>query len=129
MSYEIKTNKAPIAIGPYVQGVNLGKFVITSGQIPINPINNIIPKDIRSQTIQSLKNIKSIIKKSGLNVNNIIKTTVFLKNMDDFEVINSVYKEFFIKNKSSYPARSCVEVSRLPRDVLIEIEAIAFLDR
>lgn len=129
MSYEIKTNKAPIAIGPYVQGVNLGKFVITSGQIPINPINNIIPKDIRSQTIQSLKNIKSIIKKSGLNVNNIIKTTVFLKNMDDFEVINSVYKEFFIKNKSPYPARSCVEVSRLPRDVLIEIEAIAFLDR
>lgn len=129
MSYEIKTKKAPLAIGPYVQGVNLGKLVITSGQIPINPFNNLIPKDIYSQTIQSLENVKSIIKKSGLKVKNIVKTTVFIKNMNDFDQINSAYQEFFIKNKSSYPARSCVEVSRLPRNVLIEIEAIAFLDR
>lgn len=129
MSKEIKTKKAPIAIGPYIQGIDLGKFVITSGQIPINPSNNSIPNDIYSQTIQSLKNIKSIIEKSGLKVNDIVKTTVFIKNLDDFNIINSAYGDFFKKNNSSYPTRSCVEVSRLPKDVLIEIEAIAFRNK
>lgn len=126
MSYEIKTKHAPSAIGPYVQGIDIGELIVTSGQIPVNPYTGLIPKDIKTQTMQSLENIKAIIEKSGLYVKNIIKTTLFVINLDDFIIINDAYQEFFQKNKSSYPARSCVEVSRLPKNVLIEIEAIAY---
>lgn len=125
MSYEIKTENAPAAIGPYVQGVDLGNMLITSGQIPIDPKTGEIAKDIIAQTTQSLKNIQAIVEKAGLSVANIVKTTVFVKDMNDFASVNATYEAFFNQHNAPYPARSCVEVARLPKDVGIEIEAIA----
>ncbi|SES91266.1 RidA family protein [Thorsellia anophelis] len=121
----IQTTGAPAAIGPYVQAVDIGSLVFTSGQIPVNPKTGEIPDTIILQTQQALENVKAIITQAGLNVSNIIKMTVFIKNMEDFAEINTVYESFFIDNQSGFPARSCVEVARLPKDVLIEIEAIA----
>lgn len=125
---KIQTKNAPEAIGPYVQGISLGKnIVITSGQIPIDPISKNIPKGIEKQTEIVLLNIKEIIQKSGLLVNNIVKTTIFTTNLNKINIINNIYENFFIKNKVIiFPVRSCVEVSRLPKNVLIEIEAMAF---
>ncbi|WGL98604.1 RidA family protein [Arsenophonus sp. aPb] len=125
MSYEIKTENAPAAIGPYVQGVDLGNMIITSGQIPVDPKTGEIADDITAQTTQSLENIQAIIEKAGLNVANIVKTTVFVKDLNDFASVNATYEAFFNKHNAPYPARSCVEVARLPKDVRIEIEAIA----
>lgn len=125
MLYEIKTKNAPEAIGPYVQGIKIKDLVFVSGQIPINPKNGKISSDIYLQTQQSLKNIQAIVEKSGLKIKNIIKITIFMQNLNSFEVMNLAYKDFFDSHKSSYPTRSCVEVSRLPKDVSIEIEAIA----
>lgn len=125
MSYEIKTENAPAAIGPYVQGVDLGNMLITSGQIPIDPKTGEIAEDIIAQTTQSLKNIQAIVEKAGLSVANIVKTTVFVKDMNDFANVNATYEAFFNQHNAPYPARSCVEVARLPKDVGIEIEAIA----
>lgn len=125
MSHIIATKGAPDAIGPYVQGVNTGKLIFTSGQIPVNPQNGEIPDDIVKQTRLSLENVKAIVQAAGLEVNNIIKTTVFVTDMNDFNIINQTYKQFFDENKSGYPTRSCVQVARLPKDVKIEIEAIA----
>ncbi|HGJ5875845.1 MAG TPA: RidA family protein [Arsenophonus sp.] len=125
MSYEINTEDAPTAIGPYVQGVDLGNMVITSGQIPVNPKTGAIAEDIITQTTQSLENIQAIVEKAGLNVANIVKTTVFVKDLNDFASVNATYETFFNKHNAPYPARSCVEVTRLPKDVRIEIEAIA----
>lgn len=125
MSYEIKTENAPAAIGPYVQGVDLGNMLITSGQIPIDPKTGEIAEDIIAQTTQSLKNIQAIVEKAGLSVANIVKTTVFVKDMNDFASVNATYEAFFNQHNAPYPARSCVEVARLPKDVGIEIEAIA----
>ncbi|WP_032114412.1 RidA family protein [Candidatus Arsenophonus nilaparvatae] len=125
MSYEIKTENAPAAIGPYVQGVDLGNMLITSGQIPIDPKTGEIAEDIIAQTTQSLKNIQAIVEKAGLSVANIVKTTVFVKDMNDFARVNATYEAFFNQHNAPYPARSCVEVARLPKDVGIEIEAIA----
>lgn len=120
----VKTDKAPGAIGPYSQGVKIGNLIFTSGQIAINPETGKIPESIEEQTEQVLENIKEILEASGSNINNVIKTTVFLKNMNDFEKMNSIYGTYFINEK---PARSAIEVSRLPKDVKIEIEAIAHI--
>lgn len=126
MSKFIHTEKAPAAIGPYVQAVDLGNMVITSGQIPVNPATGEIPNCIKAQTRQSLENVKAIIEQAGLQVKNIVKTTVFVKDLNDFTTVNAEYEAFFKENNhASYPARSCVEVARLPKDVGIEIEVIA----
>lgn len=119
---EIKTNNAPSAIGPYSQGIIIGDFVFTSGQIPVNPETNDIPKGVEAQAHQAFSNLKGVLEAAGSSIGNIIKTTVFIKNMEDFSKINEIYAGYF---KEPYPARSCVEVARLPKDVLIEIEAIA----
>ncbi|MBE2898534.1 RidA family protein [Pasteurellaceae bacterium 20609_3] len=126
MSNVIHTDNAPAAIGPYVQAYDLGNLVITSGQIPVNPQTGEVPECIKAQTRQSLENVKAIIEQAGLAVKDIIKTTVFVKNMDDFATVNAEYQAFFQENHHpSYPARSCVEVARLPKDVGVEIEVIA----
>lgn len=121
----IDTSKAPAAIGPYVQGVNLGSMVITSGQLPINPETGEMPVDVADQTLQSLKNGLAIVEAAGLAAGNIMKTTVFVKDLNDFGRVNAVYGKFFEDNNAPFPARSCVEVARLPKDALVEIEMIA----
>ncbi|AKH63708.1 MULTISPECIES: 2-iminobutanoate/2-iminopropanoate deaminase [Photorhabdus] len=125
MSYEINTEKAPAAIGPYVQGVDLGSMVITSGQIPVNPETGDVAEDIAAQARQSLENVKAIVEKASLTVGDIVKTTVFVKDLNDFGTVNATYEAFFKEHNAAFPARSCVEVARLPKDVKIEIEAIA----
>lgn len=126
MTKIIHTEKAPAAIGPYVQAVDLGNLVLTSGQIPVNPSTGEIPTEITAQARQSLENIKAIIEQAGLHVSDIVKTTVFVKDLNQFGVVNAEYERFFQENNHpNFPARSCVEVARLPKDVGIEIEAIA----
>ncbi|MFC0309566.1 RidA family protein [Gallibacterium trehalosifermentans] len=126
MTKIIHTEKAPAAIGPYVQAVDLGNLVLTSGQIPVNPATGEIPSDIVAQARQSLENIKAIIEQAGLKVADIVKTTVFVKDLNQFATVNAEYERFFKENNHpTFPARSCVEVARLPKDVGIEIEAIA----
>lgn len=126
MTNVIHTDKAPAAIGPYVQAVDLGNFVLTSGQIPVNPQTGEIPTDIAQQARQSLENIKAILEQAGLGVKDIVKTTVFVKDLKDFATVNAEYEAFFKEHHHpSFPARSCVEVARLPKDVGLEIEAIA----
>ena len=114
MSKTIATENAPAAIGPYVQGVDLGNMIITSGQIPVNPKTGEVPADVAAQARQSLDNVKAIV-----------KTTVFVKDLNDFATVNATYEAFFTEHNATFPARSCVEVARLPKDVKIEIEAIA----
>ncbi|WP_211830388.1 RidA family protein [Kistimonas asteriae] len=125
MSDTIATEKAPAAIGPYVQGVDLGNMVFTSGQLPIDPATGEMPADVAAQALQSLKNVQAIIEASGLSVRNIFKMTVFVKDLNTFGTVNEVYQTFFEENDAPFPARSCVEVARLPKDALVEIEAIA----
>lgn len=126
MTKVIHTENAPAAIGPYVQAVDLGNLVLTSGQIPVNPKTGEIPTDITAQARQSLENVKAIIEQSGLTVGDIVKTTVFVKDLNDFATVNAEYEKFFRENSHpAFPARSCVEVARLPKDVGLEIEAIA----
>ncbi|KUJ00869.1 RidA family protein [Vibrio sp. MEBiC08052] len=126
MTKVIHTESAPAAIGPYVQGVDLGNLIMTSGQIPVNPVTGEVPVEIAAQARQSLENVKAIIESAGLTVANIVKMTVFVKDLGDFATVNEVYGKFFDEhNVANYPARSCVEVARLPKDVGIEIEAIA----
>ncbi|QGM80244.1 RidA family protein [Otariodibacter oris] len=126
MSKVIHTENAPKAIGPYVQAVDLGNLVFTSGQIPVDPKTGEVAAEIEKQTRQSLENIKAIITQAGLTVGDIVKMTIFLKDLNDFNKVNAEYEAFFIENKhETFPARSCVEVARLPKDVGIEIEAIA----
>lgn len=121
----INTKHAPQPIGPYVQGIKKNNIVIISGQIPINLNSKIISDDIIEQTKQVLNNIKIIIEKSGLQIKNIVKTTIFITNLNEIKKINLIYKEFFKKNNSEFPSRTCVEVSKLPKNAKIEIEAIA----
>lgn len=123
MNTTIKTNAAPAAIGPYSQGVNCGNVVITSGQIPVNPQDGKIADTIEEQAKQSLENVKAVLEAAGASLEDVIKTTVFIKNMDSFSEINEIYASYF--HGSVLPARSCIEVARLPKGVLIEIEAIA----
>ena len=118
----INTNNAPEAIGPYSQGVIVGDFVYTSGQIPLNPVTGELVTDIKLATKQSMDNIKAILEEAGTSLNNVVKTSIFLKDLNDFEAVNEVYGTYFIENK---PARSCVQVAKLPKDAVIEIEAIA----
>lgn len=118
----INTNNAPEAIGPYSQGVIVGDFVYTSGQIPLNPVTGELLTDIKLATKQSMENIKAILEEAGTSLNNVVKTSIFLKDLNDFEAVNEVYGTYFIENK---PARSCVQVAKLPKDAVIEIEAIA----
>lgn len=118
----INTNNAPEAIGPYSQGVIVGDFVYTSGQIPLNPVTGELVTDIKLATKQSMENIKAILEEAGASLNNVVKTSIFLKDLNDFEAVNEVYGTYFIENK---PARSCVQVAKLPKDAVIEIEAIA----
>ncbi|KGD76637.1 endoribonuclease L-PSP [Tatumella morbirosei] len=125
MSRVISTDKAPAAIGPYVQAVDLGNMIITSGQIPVDPATGDVADDVAAQTRQSLANVKAIIEQAGLTVGDIVKTTVFVKDLNDFATVNATYEAFFTEHQASFPARSCVEVARLPKDVKIEIEAIA----
>ena len=121
----IKTDLAPAAIGPYSQGVvvEAGSLVFTAGQIPLDPkTGELINGDIVAQTRQVLENVKAVLEAGGTSLENVIKTTVFLKDMNDFPEMNRVYETFF---KNNPPARSAVEVARLPRDVDIEIECVA----
>jgi 2-iminobutanoate/2-iminopropanoate deaminase len=125
MQRAIQTSNAPQAIGPYSQAVVIDRLVFASGQIPINPATGeIAGSDIESQTRQVLQNLKAVFEASGTDLAKVVKTTVFIRNMEDFPKVNSIYGEFF---SQPYPARSTIEVSRLPRDVLIEIEAVAWL--
>lgn len=118
----ISTNNAPSAIGPYSQAVEVNGLLFTSGVIPIVPATGeLVTGGIEVQAEQALKNLSALIQASGANIENTVKTTVFIKNMDDFAVVNEIYAKYFT---SDFPARSCVEVARLPKDVLIEIEAI-----
>lgn len=126
MTKVLHTESAPAAIGPYVQGVDLGSMVMTSGQIPVNPATGEVPAEITAQARQSLDNVKAVVESSGLTVGDIVKMTVFVKDLNDFAAVNEVYGAFFDEHDvANYPARSCVEVARLPKDVGIEIEAIA----
>lgn len=119
----LSTDKAPAAIGPYSQGVSGGPVTITSGQLPIDPATGAFAQGgIAGQTRQSLENVKAVLAAAGLGMADVIKTTVFLNDMNDFAEMNKVYAEFFPENP---PARSAVEVARLPKDALVEIEAIA----
>lgn len=118
----ISTKKAPGAIGPYSQAVQIGDLVYTSGQIPVNPETGLVSDDIKEQTRQSLENVKAILEAAGTSMEKVFKTTVFIKDMNDFAQVNEVYGQFFVE---PFPARSCVEVARLPKDVKIEIEVIA----
>ncbi len=118
---EIKTSNAPAAIGPYSQAIKLGDLLFTSGQIPIDPATGNIPDGVEAQAEQALTNIKNLIEASGASISDTVKTTVFIKNMDDFGKINEIYAKYF---SEPFPARSCVEVAKLPKDVLLEIEAI-----
>jgi 2-iminobutanoate/2-iminopropanoate deaminase len=121
----IKTNNAPEAIGPYSQGIRIGQFIYTSGQIPIDPkTNTIVGGGIKNQTKQVLENLKAVLAASGSSLQDAVKTTVFLSNMLDFTAMNEVYATYF---SEPYPARSTVQVARLPKDVTIEIEVVAFL--
>ncbi|EKO3592906.1 reactive intermediate/imine deaminase [Vibrio metschnikovii] len=126
MTKVLHTESAPAAIGPYIQGIDLGNMVLTSGQIPVNPVTGEVPADIADQAKQSLDNVKAVVESAGLTVGDIVKMTVFVKDLNDFATVNQVYGQFFDDhNVANYPARSCVEVARLPKDVGIEIEAIA----
>jgi len=119
----INTTKAPTAIGPYSQAVKCNGFLFISGQLPVEPTSGQFEgTDIVAQTRQSLENIKAILSEAGATMHDVIKTTVFIKNMDDFAAMNEIYANYF---SDSFPARACVEVSRLPKDALVEVEAIA----
>ena len=124
---KVLTDKAPAPIGPYSQAVVVdGKFVYTAGQIAIDPATNtLVQGDIKVQTRQVLKNVEAILRSAGASLASVVKTTVFLKDMGEFGAMNDVYAEFF---GGSAPARSTVEVARLPRDVKVEIEAIAVVE-
>lgn len=123
MKTVISTTNAPAAIGPYSQAIRVGNIIFTSGQIPIDPATgSFVEGGIKEQTRQSLLNVKAILNEAGTTMDHVIKTTVFMADMNDFAEMNSVYSEFF---NTPYPARSAVAVKTLPKDALVEIEVIA----
>lgn len=122
----ISTNNAPAAIGPYSQAVKVGNMIFTSGMIPIDPATNqLVEGDIEVQAERALKNVEALLQSAGSSMDKVVKTVVFIKDMNDFAKVNAIYAKYFTKD---FPARSCVEVARLPKDVLIEMEAIALVD-
>jgi len=125
MKQQIRTANAPQPIGPYVQANKSGNMIFLSGQIPLDPQGNLAAADIKGQTKQVIENIKAVLEEAGLTLNNVIKTTVFLKDMGDFAAMNEVYGGYFKENP---PARSAFQVGKLPLDVLVEIESIAITD-
>lgn len=122
MKKVISTDKAPAAIGPYSQAIEVNNMVYTSGVIPVNPATGEIPEGAKAQAEQAFSNLTNLVEAAGSSMDRVIKTTVFIKEMNDFGTINEVYERFF---PAPFPARSCVEVARLPKDVLLEIEAVA----
>ena len=123
----IKTDKAPKAIGPYSQAIKLDKLIFTSGQIPLNPrTGNIISDNFEDQAVQVLKNIKGILLEESLSINHIIKLTVYITDLTNFDKLNSIFENFF---SGDYPSRSVVQVSKLPKNSQIEIEAIIYNDK
>ena len=119
----LATEKAPAAVGPYSQGIRVGDFVYTSGQLPIDPkTGQLVQEDIQTATRVALNNVKAVLEQGGATLETVVKVTVFVKDMNNFSAINEVYAEFFTEHK---PARSLVEVARLPKDGVIEIEAVA----
>ncbi len=127
MKFEIvSTTKAPAAIGPYSQAVKCGNMIYTSGAIPTDPTTgDVVPGGAAEQAEQALKNLSEVLVAAGAKLTDVIKTTVFIKDMNHFAAINEVYKKYFTEN---FPARSCVEVARLPKDVLVEIECVAIIE-
>lgn len=124
MKKNIQTNKAPQAVGPYQQGVIYNAVVYTSGQLPLCPLTNMMPATIEEQTKQALENCKAVLEAGGSDLNHVLKVTVFVLNMDHFATINQIYATYF--QKGHYPARSLVQVTRLPKDAQIEIEMIGY---
>jgi 2-iminobutanoate/2-iminopropanoate deaminase len=123
----IATKAAPAAVGPYAQGNLFGNLIFTSGQVPLDPeTGTVVGMTTEEQAEQVLKNVKAVLEAAGSSMDNVLKTTVFLKNMNDFAAMNAVYAKFF--KEGALPSRSAVEVARLPKDVLVEIEAIAYID-
>jgi 2-iminobutanoate/2-iminopropanoate deaminase len=119
----VKTDKAPLAVGPYNQAVMTGNLVFCAGQIPIDPVTgNLVPGGIEEQARRVLENVKAVLAASGTSLSQVVKATVFLKDMNDFAVMNKVYAEYFSVNP---PARSTIQVARLPKDALVEIEVVA----
>ena len=122
MKQVLATDQAPAAIGPYSQGIAASETVYVSGQLPLDPATGTFPEGIAAQTAQSLKNIQAILAQQGMTLANVVKTTVFLADINDFAEMNKVYVEFFTQ---PYPARSAVQVAKLPKDAPLEIECIA----
>lgn len=120
----VSTDKAPAALGPYSQAQIVGNLVYTSGQIGIDPATGAAPEGVEAQAHQVFKNLCELLKAAGSDISKVVKTTVFIKSMDDFALVNSIYGQYFTE---PYPARSCVEVARLPKDLLVECEVIAEL--
>lgn len=121
----VSTKKAPAAIGPYSQAIKFGKFVFASGQIPLNPeTGELVDSDVKSAAKQSLENLKAVLEAAGTDLDNVVKTTVFLKDMNDFAAVNDVYAQYFVEKM---PARSAIQIGKLPKDSLVEIEAIAVI--
>jgi 2-iminobutanoate/2-iminopropanoate deaminase len=120
----VSTNQAPAAIGPYSQGIIVGNLFYSSGQIPLTAEGELVTGDISEQTHQVFKNLKAVLEEAGASLESVVKATVFLKDMNSFAPFNDVYGHYFAEHK---PARSCVEVARLPKDVLVEIEVIALI--
>ncbi|WP_413377006.1 RidA family protein [Alkalihalobacillus sp. 1P02AB] len=121
---KVYTKEAPDAIGPYSQGIVVNNLFFSSGQIPLKADGDLVNGDVQEQTHQVFQNLKAVLKEAGSSLEQVVKATVFIKNMDEFPLINEVYGEYFSEHK---PARSCVEVARLPKDVLVEIEVIALV--
>ena len=123
MKERILTDKAPGAIGPYSQGMKVGDLIFFSGQIPLDPKTGEMPAGIEAQTKQSLENVKGLLERQGLSFADVVKTTVYLDSMDDFGTMNDIYATYFVE---PYPARSAVEVAKLPKGALVEVEVIAY---
>lgn len=118
----LATKDAPAAIGPYAQGIDCGSFLVTSGQLGMDPASGVLAEGVEAQTRQALENVRAILAQAGLTMDNVVKTTVFLQHMSDFAAMNAVYAEFFTEGQ--YPARSAVEVAALPKGGLVEIEVL-----
>ena len=121
---QVQTKNAPQAIGPYSQGIVVNNLFYSSGQIPLRPDGTSVEGDVQVQATQVFENLKAVLEEAGASLNTVVKATVFIKDMNDFAALNEVYGDYFGDHK---PARSCVEVARLPKDVLVEIEVIALV--